>query len=81
MRAGVAAADHGRHAQGRRRRPRPRCWAPTKRSDGSREVTYAGHPLYYYAGDSAPGQTNGQGSDSFGSPWWVVSPAGKAIQN
>ena len=53
----------------------------TTRSDGSREVTYAGHPLYYYAGDSAPGQTSGQGSDSFGSPWWVVSPAGKAIEN
>ena len=53
----------------------------TKRADGSREVTYAGHPLYYYAGDSTPGQTTGQGSDSFGSPWWVVSPAGKAIQN
>jgi predicted lipoprotein with Yx(FWY)xxD motif len=51
-----------------------------KRADGTREVTYAGHPLYYYAGDSAPKQTNGQGSDSFGSPWWVVSPAGKAIQ-
>ena len=53
----------------------------TMRSDGSHEVTYAGHPLYYFAGDSAPKQTNGQGSDSFGSPWWVVSPAGKAIQN
>jgi predicted lipoprotein with Yx(FWY)xxD motif len=52
----------------------------TTRADGSREVTYAGHPLYYYAGDSGAGQTNGQGSDSFGSPWWVVSPAGKAIQ-
>jgi predicted lipoprotein with Yx(FWY)xxD motif len=52
----------------------------TTRADGSREVTYAGHPLYYYAGDSGSGQTNGQGSDSFGSPWWVVSPAGKAIQ-
>jgi predicted lipoprotein with Yx(FWY)xxD motif len=52
----------------------------TRRSDGSREVTYAGHPLYSFAGDSAPKQTNGQGSDSFGSPWWVVSPAGQAIQ-
>ena len=52
----------------------------TKRSDGSREVTYAGHPLYYFAGDSGPGQTSGQGSDSFGSPWWVVAPGGKAIQ-
>jgi predicted lipoprotein with Yx(FWY)xxD motif len=53
----------------------------TKRSDGTREVTYAGHPLYYFEGDSAPGQTTGQGSDGFGAPWWVVSPAGKAIQN
>jgi predicted lipoprotein with Yx(FWY)xxD motif len=53
----------------------------TTRADGSREVTYAGHPLYYYEGDSAPGQTTGQGSDSFGSPWWVVTPGGKAIQN
>jgi predicted lipoprotein with Yx(FWY)xxD motif len=52
----------------------------TTRADGSREVTYAGHPLYYFAGDSGSGQTNGQGSDSFGSPWWVVSPAGQAIQ-
>ena len=52
----------------------------TMRSDGSHEVTYAGHPLYYFAGDSAPKQTNGQGSNSFGSPWWVVSPAGQAIQ-
>jgi predicted lipoprotein with Yx(FWY)xxD motif len=53
----------------------------TKRSDGSREVTYAGHPLYYYAGDTGPGQTTGQGSDGFGAPWWVVTPAGKAIQS
>jgi predicted lipoprotein with Yx(FWY)xxD motif len=52
----------------------------TKRADGTREVTYAGHPLYYFAGDTAAKQTNGQGSDSFGSPWWVVSPAGQAIQ-
>jgi hypothetical protein len=53
----------------------------TKRADGSREVTSAGHPLYYYAGDTTPGQTTGQGSDGFGSPWWVVSPAGQAIQS
>lgn len=50
------------------------------RSDGSREVTYDGHPLYYYAGDSSPGQANGQGSPEFGAPWWVVSPAGAAVQ-
>ena len=53
----------------------------TKRPDGSREVTYAGHPLYYFAGDTQPGQTTGQGSNGFGAPWWVVTPAGKALQN
>jgi predicted lipoprotein with Yx(FWY)xxD motif len=53
----------------------------TKRSDGTLEVTYAGHPLYYYAGDATPGQTSGQGSDGFGADWWVVAPNGKAIES
>jgi predicted lipoprotein with Yx(FWY)xxD motif len=52
----------------------------TKRSDGTLEVTYAGHPLYYFAGDATPGQTTGQGSDGFGAYWWVVAPNGKAIE-
>jgi predicted lipoprotein with Yx(FWY)xxD motif len=49
------------------------------RSDGTTQVTYLGHPLYYFAGDSGPGQTNGQGSDSFGAKWWLVTPAGGKI--
>ena len=49
------------------------------RSDGSKQVTYDGQPLYYFAGDSGPGQTNGQGSDSFGAKWWLVTPAGAKI--
>jgi predicted lipoprotein with Yx(FWY)xxD motif len=49
------------------------------RSDGTKQVTYDGHPLYYFAGDSGPGQTNGQGSDSFGAKWWLVAPAGTQI--
>jgi predicted lipoprotein with Yx(FWY)xxD motif len=53
----------------------------SKRPDGSREVTYAGHPLYTFAGDSQAGQTAGEGSNGFGAPWWVVSPAGKALQH
>jgi len=53
----------------------------TKRADGSREVTYAGHPLYTFAGDTQAGQTTGQGSNGFGAPWWVVTPAGKALQS
>ena len=49
------------------------------RSDGSKQVTYDGQPLYYFAGDSGAGQTNGQGSDSFGAKWWLVAPAGAKI--
>lgn len=53
----------------------------TKRSDGTTQVTYGGHPLYHFAGDSGAGQTNGQGNDGFGADWWVVAPTGKAIEN
>jgi predicted lipoprotein with Yx(FWY)xxD motif len=53
--------------------------ATSKRADGTSEVTYAGHPLYYFAGDTGPGQMTGQGSGAFGAPWWVVSPAGEAL--
>jgi predicted lipoprotein with Yx(FWY)xxD motif len=51
----------------------------TKRKDGTTEVTYKNHPLYTYVDDKAPGDTTGQGSGSFGAPWWVLSPAGNAI--
>ena len=52
----------------------------TTRSDGKPEVTYNGHPLYYYAGDQKAGDTNGQGLDAFGRGWDVVSPAGSKIE-
>jgi predicted lipoprotein with Yx(FWY)xxD motif len=48
----------------------------TKRTDGKLQVTYAGHPLYYYTGDSKAGQTNGQGQDQFGGKWYAVTPNG-----
>ena len=51
----------------------------TKRKDGKLEVTYKGHPLYYFVTDRKPGQTTGQGVNQFGAPWWVLSPAGKEI--
>ncbi|OJV23631.1 MAG: hypothetical protein BGO26_13220 [Actinobacteria bacterium 69-20] len=51
----------------------------TKRSDGTEQVTYDDHPLYYYAGDGAAGQTNGQGNNGFGALWWLVDPSGSAI--
>jgi predicted lipoprotein with Yx(FWY)xxD motif len=53
----------------------------TKRTDGKTEVTYGGHPLYYYAGDQKPGDTTGQGLNQFGAPWDVLSTTGKGIDN
>jgi predicted lipoprotein with Yx(FWY)xxD motif len=51
----------------------------TTRSDGTKQVTYKGHPLYYYVSDTGPRQTTGQGSNSFGAKWWLVAPTGAAI--
>jgi predicted lipoprotein with Yx(FWY)xxD motif len=51
----------------------------TKRSDGAEQVTYNQHPLYLFTGDTAPGQTTGQGSTGFGAPWYVLSPGGNQI--
>jgi predicted lipoprotein with Yx(FWY)xxD motif len=50
------------------------------RSDGTTQVTYNGHPLYYYSGDGQAGQHKGQGVDAFGAAWFVVTPAGGAVQ-
>ncbi len=51
----------------------------TKRADGSEQVTYNGHPLYTFQGDTASGQTNGQRSNGFGALWLVLSPTGTQI--
>jgi predicted lipoprotein with Yx(FWY)xxD motif len=49
------------------------------RRGGGRQVTYAGHPLYFYAGDSHAGQTAGEGLNQFGAIWDIVSPSGRGI--
>jgi predicted lipoprotein with Yx(FWY)xxD motif len=46
---------------------------------GVRQVTYNGHPLYYFVGDKSPGQTTGQGLLEFGARWYVLSGSGAAI--
>jgi predicted lipoprotein with Yx(FWY)xxD motif len=50
-----------------------------RRSDGSTQVTYNQHPLYYYSGDGAAGQQNGQALNAFGALWYVVSPSGNQM--
>jgi predicted lipoprotein with Yx(FWY)xxD motif len=47
------------------------------RDDGTTQVTYNGWPLYYYAGDAAPGDITGQGMNDV---WYLVSGTGTAIQ-
>src|SRR4051794_1776867 len=51
----------------------------TTRPGGGTQVTYHGHPLYYFEGDTGPGTTTGQGSPQFGAKWWLVAPTGAAI--
>jgi predicted lipoprotein with Yx(FWY)xxD motif len=50
------------------------------RKDGSTQVTYDGHPLYYFASDSKPGDTKGEGLKGFGGEWYVVSPSGHEVE-
>ncbi|HEX3318216.1 MAG TPA: hypothetical protein VHR88_09365 [Solirubrobacteraceae bacterium] len=53
----------------------------TKRSDGTLEVTYNGHPLYRYAPDTKPGEATGQGLNQFGAKWYVVGAGGAKVDN
>jgi predicted lipoprotein with Yx(FWY)xxD motif len=50
-----------------------------KRTDGTTGVTYAGHPLYYYAPDQKAGQITGQALNQFGAPWYALAPSGREI--
>jgi predicted lipoprotein with Yx(FWY)xxD motif len=53
----------------------------TKRSDGTTQVTYAGHPLYLFIADkNKPGSVKGEGINAFGAEWYVVGTNGKKIE-
>jgi predicted lipoprotein with Yx(FWY)xxD motif len=67
---GAPAADSGAQAS---------LLGTTKRTDGTTQVTYGGHPLYYFAGDKTAGSTAGQGVNAAGGLWWLVAPSGSAI--
>jgi predicted lipoprotein with Yx(FWY)xxD motif len=47
-----------------------------KRTDGSTQATYDGHPLYTYVGDTSPGMTSGNGKNLSGGLWWAMTPTG-----
>jgi predicted lipoprotein with Yx(FWY)xxD motif len=46
------------------------------RTDGTKQVKYGDWPLYFFAGDSAAGDTNGQG---LGTKWYVIDAAGELV--
>jgi predicted lipoprotein with Yx(FWY)xxD motif len=51
----------------------------TNRTDGTIEVTYNGHPLYYVVTDHNPGDATGQAVNNFGAAWFVLGPDGNKI--
>jgi predicted lipoprotein with Yx(FWY)xxD motif len=51
-----------------------------KRKNGRRQVTYAGKPLYYYVGDTRPGQILCQDVFEYGGRWLIVRPSGKYVR-
>ena len=53
----------------------------TKRKDGKRQVTYAGHPLYTYVGDTKAGMTSGEGLTDFGGTWDAVAATGRSVES
>ena len=51
-----------------------------KRDDGTTQVAYNGHPLYHYAEDEAPGDTNGNDTDEFGAEWYAMNSTGATVE-
>lgn len=49
------------------------------RADGSKQITYNGHPLYHYVGDTRPGSTLGHARDDAWGEWYLVTPQGNAL--
>jgi predicted lipoprotein with Yx(FWY)xxD motif len=52
-----------------------------KRADGTEQLTYNGHPLYYFAADTGSGMAKGQGTKAFGAGWYVLNAKGSKIDD
>lgn len=50
------------------------------RDDGTTQVTYQGHALYYFVGDEEPGEVNCQAIENFGGTWYVIAPSGEIVK-
>jgi predicted lipoprotein with Yx(FWY)xxD motif len=48
-------------------------------TNGVKQATYDGHPLYTYVGDSSPGQVKGNALNASGGLWWVMTPSGSKV--
>jgi predicted lipoprotein with Yx(FWY)xxD motif len=55
----------------------PKDLGVTTRTDGTMQVTYGGHPLYYFSGDTAAGQTKGQGLQG---AWFLIGPVANVMK-
>jgi predicted lipoprotein with Yx(FWY)xxD motif len=53
----------------------------TMRADGTKQVTYKGHPLYFFEKDEDSGDAYGQGSKAFGAGWYVLKPSGAKVDD
>jgi len=71
--SGVAAPIAGPGIQ-------PRLLGTAPRTDGTTQITYNGWPLYLWPPDRSPGKATGQALTNAGGRWYVVDPAGDAVQ-
>ncbi|MBW3573031.1 MAG: hypothetical protein KY467_18195 [Gemmatimonadetes bacterium] len=60
---------------------RPRLIGTVQRRDGAAQVTYGGHPLYYYHKDQGADAPRGQDVHDSGGEWYLVTPAGQKLEN
>jgi predicted lipoprotein with Yx(FWY)xxD motif len=59
----------------------PHTFGTITRSDGQTQATYNGRPLYTYMGDTATGQTNGNGKNLSGGLWYAMTPSGNKLSS
>jgi predicted lipoprotein with Yx(FWY)xxD motif len=57
----------------------PALLGTTHRADGTIQVSYDGHPLYYYQGDISAGSRQGEGARAFGGRWYLVTASGRRV--